>query len=366
MYQIKQYLSIEGLRGVLALTVCLGHFGFGTLFESVGLQFNFHYAVDLFFVISGFVLASANYYNNQPVTAYEFTLKRLARLYPLHLLTLMLMVGLNFLKDKPSPILPFIENLFLIHNIGILPADNSFNFPSWSISVELWCTLLLFFITQYLRNTKILITLFVTYIVLQSLFLPTLLIDGDYEGSMLGIFNTGLLRAIAGICLGVLTYLILQSARGKKLFQNPLLGYISILGLSIYIFLNPGLNSSIAFYLFAFFLIGHCAYHPNFLKLLRTRLLVWLGSISYSIYLLHIPLYYILQTFWGDLAVKGWQGKFILLSTLLIASSFSFLFFERPLQKMAAAKVLRSQHPAFANNEQMQGAKNTTVMVLNQ
>mgnify|MGYP001763917224 FL=1 len=165
----KAYLSVEGLRGLLALSVCLGHFGLVTLFERVGLQLNFHYAVDLFFVISGLVLARSNYFAAPSISTPLFLLKRMARLYPLHLITLLMMLGLNVFRGNSLNPQSLIENVFLIHNIGLSTFNNTFNFPSWSISVEICCTLIGFLLTQWVRKISTLTFILLAYVIFQSL-----------------------------------------------------------------------------------------------------------------------------------------------------------------------------------------------------
>ena len=77
---------------------------------------------------------------------FRFLVRRIARIYPLHFLTLLCSQPLLFLWDQPAPTpqssLPdFIHNLFLVQAWGV--TDHlSFNSPAWSISAELFCYLL--------------------------------------------------------------------------------------------------------------------------------------------------------------------------------------------------------------------------------
>ena len=142
-----------------------------------------------------------------------------------------------------------------------------------------------------------------------------------------------MIRGLTGTFLGILLYLSLESKWGQKLFEIPLAGLFSALGISLYFFLNYSFTSILPFYLFSFFLVGACANNVPSLNLLRLKPCVWLGTISYSIYLLHIPLYTLLQTFLGDAFVKGFQGKLVLLPTLFVLSTLSYRWVEVPLQK---------------------------------
>ncbi len=110
-------------------------------------------AVDFFFILSGFILAHT--YAKSVVSGvfryYPFLVKRLARIYPAHIVMLVAFIALSSLlvfvgigvespeRYRLSAILP---NILLVHAWGFAPAF-SFNYPSWSISAE-WMAYLLF------------------------------------------------------------------------------------------------------------------------------------------------------------------------------------------------------------------------------
>jgi peptidoglycan/LPS O-acetylase OafA/YrhL len=115
---------------------------------------NGYLAVDLFFILSGFVIA-ANYSTSivDLRAALRFMTLRFFRLYPLHLATLACFVGLECLKvvaaraagimpeHQPftggQSVLPCLANVFLIHGLGWMRTWG-FNGPSWSISCEFY------------------------------------------------------------------------------------------------------------------------------------------------------------------------------------------------------------------------------------
>ena len=144
----KMISQLEGLRGILALSVCFGHYGIEQITYRFGVSFNFHFAVDIFFMISGFVMAYSNYYAKQKPSFVRFTIKRFARLYPLHLLTLLCMLILVQGHAPPLRLDIFGQHILLIHNLAPYTVNDAFNFPSWSISVEFYCALLFFMLTN--------------------------------------------------------------------------------------------------------------------------------------------------------------------------------------------------------------------------
>jgi peptidoglycan/LPS O-acetylase OafA/YrhL len=117
--------------------------------------------VDFFFVLSGFVLMAG--YDGRltsPMALRRFTFRRLARLYPLHLATLgvlVVIVGIGGLRDEENPFIggfsltALAQCLLLIQ--GFTSNQLAWNFPSWSISLELWASLL-FGLTLCLFRTR--------------------------------------------------------------------------------------------------------------------------------------------------------------------------------------------------------------------
>ena len=106
-------------------------------------------AVDFFFILSGFVLTAGFGERVGDLAALRrFSVRRLARLYPLHLATLVVLFTLVDLaawrKDEPlfagsHGLGALLQCLVLVQ--GFTLEALSWNFPSWSISIELWASL---------------------------------------------------------------------------------------------------------------------------------------------------------------------------------------------------------------------------------
>jgi len=123
--------TLTALRGIAALTVLIFHINDG---------FRGYLAVDLFFLLSGFVLMHV--YGRMAVTRrgyLRFLQIRLARIYPIHLLTLLLL--LPMLDTRPDFSLgALINSLLLLQSPW---GSASWNYGAWSISAE-WHAYLLF------------------------------------------------------------------------------------------------------------------------------------------------------------------------------------------------------------------------------
>ena len=167
--------SLTSLRGFLALWVVFYHFWKDILALFPGLELltplarQGHFAVPVFFMLSGFVLAY-NYSRELAVPGIrnylQFLLMRLARIYPVHLFTLLVVLGMVVvcrvrdwrLTDAGYGAGDFVLNLFLAQT-WVPNFQLSWNYPSWSISSEwfaylcfpLFCPIMLGRITTRVR-----------------------------------------------------------------------------------------------------------------------------------------------------------------------------------------------------------------------
>src|SRR5690349_15858316 len=163
MAQRPEIRALTGVRALAAIWVVLYHLD-GKAFRvstagPVGVFIDAwvrsgSIGVELFFVLSGLIL-SYNYAERMAkpsVRGYrEFLVMRLARIYPVHLFTLLLLVPLYLVASRAG--IPvgdprqygadeFAKNLLLVHN-WFPPAAESWNVQSWSISAE-WLAYLAF------------------------------------------------------------------------------------------------------------------------------------------------------------------------------------------------------------------------------
>jgi peptidoglycan/LPS O-acetylase OafA/YrhL len=148
---MRRFYELDSLRGIAALSVVIFHFQFDFV-DKANYPSSFAYpkgylAVDLFFILSGIVLAYryGEGLRTGTVSIGRFLVARLARLYPLHFVTLMFLVtfaiytgtwGKSYFGGGSVPGYALVLNLLLIQCIGLLPAA-TFNIVSWSISTEL-------------------------------------------------------------------------------------------------------------------------------------------------------------------------------------------------------------------------------------
>lgn len=317
-----KFLELEGLRGVLALLVVVYHLGLNTVLERFGLHFGGWLSVDVFFALSGFVLAHTYYGGKR--SAEDFALGRIARLYPLHVLTTLVMLTLA--KHPPSAA-DLGQQFATIHNLGLPPYADAINGPAWSISVEIWVSVLFFALLTKWRPWAL--------VAILAASLPMLALNGTYEG---GPINNGLLRGLVGFSVGCLAYRA-RDVYGERLRMPAPVAYaaLAMLGATM---LDRSLSTvrMAAFYgITAALLVGLSG---NARTVLSSRPAVWLGTVSYSIYLWHSPILAASQAAFGE-SVRGVGGKVAILTAVLAAGWASYRWIEKPAQVaiLAAARA---------------------------
>ena len=139
--------SLNGLRFILAIWIAWFHVGH--MFDdagmgSIALLRMGAARVDIFFVLSGFVLTHV-YWNRSKVSfSYvDFLVARLARIYPLYLFALALVACYIFAgslvgksPENPYPLSDLIASLFFLQSFGVTET-NAWNFPAWAVSAEI-------------------------------------------------------------------------------------------------------------------------------------------------------------------------------------------------------------------------------------
>lgn len=161
MSAVQKFRGLTGLRGIAAWWVVLYHIREVAGWRSVAIN-NGYLAVDLFFILSGFIIALnyAHLFRSIATPNYlHFIGVRLARIYPLHVFMLCLFLlnplAIVLLADEPlgrqyNP-LYFVLSVFLVQNWGFTTGLD-WNVPSWSISTE-FAAYLLFPLIALTSNT---------------------------------------------------------------------------------------------------------------------------------------------------------------------------------------------------------------------
>lgn len=318
----RRYAALDAWRGLAALSVVYGHQMAGRVGASLFIAF--YLAVDFFFVLSGFVLAHR--YWDELVRGrkpfFAVIVARFARLYPAHVFVLFALLAAFGLEAVPAyragtPLLAawgdavppfpggpglstFALNLALLQNVGLTPTGLTWNVPSWSISVEFFGSLAVLGLVALWRAPGVRIALLAVACAGYGLVLTfkSGILDATYE-TLWQVVNLGLVRAIAGIAAGVLCLLFVRkylSPRAPAPLVATLLELLAIAFVMV-LMVRPQFHDTrdMLFPCAALFLVAAFSLECGAMsRVLRMAPMVYLGSLSYAIYLVHWPLLFVM------------------------------------------------------------------------
>jgi peptidoglycan/LPS O-acetylase OafA/YrhL len=297
--------------------------------------------VDLFFVISGFVICFIYFDRMGTWSAYGgFMKRRFARLVPLHWLTLLAFAGIGVAVYFGVHVkVPdrydwqcFLPSLLLVHSLNLCHRL-TFNYPSWSISVEMLIYLLFpLFCIAARRSPWILVAAALCIIGwLAFSGLPghdpsQFWVDLTYAGG----FERGVPSFLIGMCLYLWRDKLAIVPRPELSFYVALLGFLAL-----------GFAGVMPFLLLpVVYLVAALAVSADIqgkISALPARLSVG-GQLTYSLYLLHPLAGTVLLSFVGQ-RLLGLDGFAMLAWCIIVAvllpvgAYLSFVWFETPMRR---------------------------------
>ncbi len=301
-----RFVWLDGLRGVAALLVVLRHTEHFWTFE----LFRSYLAVDVFFVISGFVIGYA--YDaglaQRCRSPLQFMRVRLLRLYPVYLLSLLIAAAVAWYRWLPPGDEVFshqdIAEAFLL-GLLFLPALTTgtaslyaLNGPYWSLLFELLINALYAWCRPLLSTRVMLSALALATPMLAILSWHNGSLDTGYDWGKSSLL-TGLMRAAYGILAGLLLHRFHQPllARLPAWLSPPVAMLIAAIML---VSPSAGAVDALIDLLCVLLLVPVCvlaASRPGSGAPLQ-RALLWLGSASYPMYVLHQPLGKLVAQLW--------------------------------------------------------------------
>lgn len=359
--------ALTGIRGVAALYVVLYHFFQISAPPGVAgvVLLHGYLSVDLFFVLSGFVMAlsyAASFTRDFTWPAYrDFLIKRLARIYPLFCAATLAAAVIAVVT--PSPWL-LVQNLLLIQSWGL---GGSLDGPGWSISTEFAAYLLFpLLVALVLRPSWPqsqpwpwpLAAAVVSGVCLVCLAgLPSAVLNQIQPGGELG--RNGpldlwgsytpwlVLRCLAGFTLGLVAFRLMRSEQVRRVAAHRLACPAIMLALLV---LLATRRSDVVVVLLCGPLIMTLAQSRSLpAAVLAWGPVHWLGEISYSIYLVHILVNDRVQPpLKVALAAHGVSHAYTMASALqlgpvIVISALCFYGIERPARR--AGRLLLTRRP---------------------
>lgn len=347
---MNEIRSLTGLRGIAALTVFLAHlranlveYGiqfdlpewFNRLFLEGGRQ------VDLFFVLSGFIMALTykSWFTSELTWngAWLFWRRRFARIYPLHAVMLVVVacavLAAGHLKISTtngldrfnfSELIPYF---LLIQAWGVwIDGPGNWNPAAWSVSIEVMAYLLfpVWLHYQIKRSDRYPLGFFLFYVIVG--FVLNYYLSWGLAGW------SGIARGLSEFGLGAVLVSLVDRPIPKWLGTNPgAICAIFILGASYLLFDHAVFLIAVAGAIFIM-----ASYRDNVIsRFLSKTPFFFLGEISYSIYLGHflfgsIAIRLIKPTWMIESPFNLTVGLIGIVAFVLIGSTISYYAIEKP------------------------------------
>jgi len=337
---MKRIISIDFLRGLAIIGVLLYHFlhGFNSKILKISNFDNNYiligkYGVLLFFIISGFVITNSVYSSKN----YKiFLYKRFIRIYPTFFISVIItyiMINFLFLEERIVGIEDFLLNLiFFPLFFSIPPVDGVY----WSLIIEFEFYFFIAFLIylNFLEDKKIelLIIFYILIAFLNYFFLQ--------ESFIYKVCNKALkFGYFSYFFAGIIFYYCFKNGFKFKYI-------IILLNLIILSFLYDkfGVNY-MAFLTYIFFFIFVFLINEQvYIKFFLMRIVVFVGVISYPLYLLHQNIgYAIMKKLIIFYHVPYMLSLLITILLVVILASLISFYFEKPIIKYFKRKVINSK-----------------------
>lgn len=349
-YQSTNYInSITGLRGVAILAVLFYHSKY-SWFQ------NGFFGVDVFFVISGFLISRLilKKFGEDNFSFRLFYLKRIRRLFPALFFLILFSYFIVYFYFLPEDIENFqnsvIYTIFFISNIFFWKDTNYFSNETslkplshtWSLGIEEQFYIIFpFLIYLLVKNFKKNLKFILIAIAIASFFYSAsekfyhIPIDCFTE-DCIRITNFYWLHSRLWEFLIGVTINLFDFKFFKKDILNIAGGFLIIISFSGFfkLFNHPGYVTLLP--VFGTFLVIVNAHEKNFInKFLESKFIVFIGKISYSLYLFHFPIFAFSNYYYFEVIIlKSYNIIFFVLIIISIFISFlMWKYIEEPIRR---------------------------------
>jgi len=329
----NRLLELDALRGIAALAVVLYHYTqrFSELYpdlQSEGIRFLYgNLGVQLFFLLSGFVIFLTLKTTSSPV---DFIKRRAVRLYPSYImcviLTYLCVVAFG-LEGREVTFKEAILNLTLIE--GFIPGINYVDGAYWSLTVE---------ITFYL-----IVTIIIYFKMIKHIFKVLLLwiIASFLMFYLTKTYDSNIIETLYSKTISNYSYLFISGISFYFLLEKLYKRYLLLILLSL---VFQYISSGIDVFLIVLGIYGVFWLTINQkLKFLSNKVLVFLGSISYSLYLIHQNIGYIIIIY---LKKAGLDSSIWIVIPIVVSIGIAFFitkYIENPIINLMKVKFFHKK-----------------------
>lgn len=295
--------TLNSLRFILILMIMICH---SSLPISDGVKaYLGECPVAIFFVISGFVL-SLSYgerLQSEEVSNKKFFLSRVFKIYPLHLLIIAILLPMDWRLGQLKPWYQVLAHATLLQCwLPTYSFEAALNGPVWFLSDIIFFYLVFEWLYCWIKNKSWLQVISVMGIYMGGYVSLTLMVSEDYSAGYIYWFP---LFRIVDFSLGILLYRFYLTQRSKKwidyitIFSENVISNIMdillivmMIGLCLLsVHINPNFRCAALYWLpsmIVVFYVVACDKSNHWLTLvLHNKRLLWLGSISFELFLCH-------------------------------------------------------------------------------
>ena len=364
----QHFLILDALRGIASVVVVLMHaFEVYCGGDYHKLIINHGYlAVDFFFMLSGYVMAHAYDDRWNSMTLLDFAKRRLIRLHPLIIIGMVLGALLFYFQEssffpKVAEATPWQLLLVLVIGITLIPIPPSMdirgwnemhplNGPAWSLFFEYVANILHALILRRLPNAVLALL-----VLLAGYALVDLAVHGR-SGDLIGGWSLepeqlriGFTRLLFPYMAGMLLRRVVSVSVKSK--QNTFLaaGILLVAVLSVpriggydHHWMNGLYESAVIILVFP--LVIYLGAIGQVTGPRTTKACVFLGDISYPLYITHFPLMCVYYAWVVNHSVPLNQGIWIILFLLVLSVATAFLWlrvYDIPVRKWLTKRFVR-------------------------
>jgi len=340
--------EIDGLRSLAVISVIIYHAKIN--FNNSQFLNGGFFGVDIFFVISGYLISLLIFKELAEKKSFSFSnfyKRRIRRIIPVLLLVMIISLPIAWIILPPSSFVNLSESIIssiaFISNIYFYLSGIEYNaweglfipfLHNWSLSIEEQFYILFpFFTVIVFKFFRKYLFLFLIFCFVTSFF-THLILNKNHQSLTFYFLYTRIWEFIAG---SVLAYLEIKNGqRCKNANFNtffPIIGLFLIL-YGLFFFNKDNHNLS---YLLLSVIVGTCLFiwftnkNDIIKKIFSIKVLVYIGLISYSLYLWHYPLFSFAKI---SGIVSGSLIKKIIMALILFTLSIaSYFIIEKPFRK---------------------------------
>ena len=335
----KRYQELDALRGIAALMVVFFHFTIGRPQAGIGFYLG-KTGVDLFFLISGFVIFMSVLRSK---TTKEFIINRISRLYPTYWagvsFAFIIVIIIALYQKDVIPYNQYLGNMTMFqHYFKITNLDG----PYWTLIIEMnfyFIIAVLFYLkkTQYLNHLGLFLSVL-------ALFLISFL-KLDFEHNIL--YYLPILPYTPLFFSGIIFYKIYINKTNSNLGNYLILLFHLPIQIILYSYTSRSLSDTTLFeyaVMVTVFYVLLTLFINGKLKFIVSKASLFLGKISYALYLTHqkLSIGFIIPILTNRLGVNFWIAVAVTLPIVIALATFITFYIEIPYSKKMKQFLLKN------------------------